>query len=160
MFSLFRPFIFKLDPERAHNLAIKALKTNILPSNKKHTFKSLNSSFLGKKISNPIGLAAGFDKDAEVYNSMYKLGFGFVEVGTVTPKSQHGNPKPRMFRLEKDRAKPLSLRRDKNALKEEDNGLKPFSRIKARKEIAAAVARVEARRHQTSQNTKQSTENE
>ncbi len=104
MFSLFRPFIFKLDPERAHNLAIKALKTNILPSNQKHTFKSLNSSFLGKKISNPIGLAAGFDKDAEVYNSMYKLGFGFVEVGTVTPKSQHGNPKPRMFRLEKDRA--------------------------------------------------------
>ena len=68
--------------------------------------------------------------------------------------------KYRINRLEKDRAKPLSLRRDKNALKEEDNGLKPFSRIKARKEIAAAVARVEARRHQTSQNTKQSTENE
>ena len=104
MFSLFRPFIFKLDPERAHNLAIKALKTSILPSIQKHTFKNLNSIFLGKKISNPIGLAAGFDKDAEVYNSMYKLGFSFVEVGTVTPKSQYGNPKPRMFRLEKDRA--------------------------------------------------------
>tara|TARA_Y100000590_G_scaffold285799_1_gene321589 strand:+ start:19 stop:1062 length:1044 start_codon:yes stop_codon:yes gene_type:complete len=105
MFSLFRPFIFKLDPELAHNLAIKALKTNILPSaQKKHKFENLNSSFLGKKISNPIGLAAGFDKDAEVYNSMYKLGFSFVEVGTVTPKSQYGNPKPRMFRLEKDRA--------------------------------------------------------
>ncbi len=104
MFSLFRPFIFKLDPELAHNLAIKALKTNILPSTQKNTFENLNSSFLGKKISNPIGLAAGFDKDAEIYNSMYKLGFSFVEVGTVTPKSQYGNPKPRMFRLEKDKA--------------------------------------------------------
>ena len=104
MFSLFRPFIFKLDPERAHNLAIKALKTNILPSTQKNIFENLSCSFLGKKISNPIGLAAGFDKNAEVYNSMYKLGFSFVEVGTVTPKSQYGNPKPRMFRLEKDRA--------------------------------------------------------
>ena len=104
MFSLFRPFIFKLDPELAHNLAIKALKTNILPSTQKNIFENLSCSFLGKKISNPIGLAAGFDKNAEVYNSMYKLGFSFVEVGTVTPKSQYGNPKPRMFRLEKDRA--------------------------------------------------------
>ena len=104
MFSLFRPFIFKLDPELAHNLAIKALKTNILPSTQKNIFENLSYSFLGEKISNPIGLAAGFDKNAEVYNSMYKLGFSFVEVGTVTPKSQYGNPKPRMFRLEKDRA--------------------------------------------------------
>ena len=104
MFSLFRPFIFKLDPERAHNLAIKVLKTNIPLSTRQHTFENLSSSFLGKKISNPIGLAAGFDKDAEVYNSMYKLGFSFVEVGTVTPKNQYGNPKPRMFRLEKDLA--------------------------------------------------------
>ena len=104
MFSLFRPFIFKLDPELAHNLAIKALKTNILPSTQKNIFENLSCSFLGEKISNPIGLAAGFDKNAEVYNSMYKLGFSFVEVGTVTPKSQYGNPKPRMFRLEKDRA--------------------------------------------------------
>ena len=90
--------------ELAHNLAIKALKTNILPSTQKNIFENLSCSFLGKKISNPIGLAAGFDKNAEVYNSMYKLGFSFVEVGTVTPKSQYGNPKPRMFRLEKDRA--------------------------------------------------------
>ena len=57
---------------------------------------------LGKKILNPIGLAAGFDKDAEVYNSFYKLGFGFVEVGTVTPFKQYGNTKPRIFRLEED----------------------------------------------------------
>ena len=58
----------------------------------------------GKKIDNPIGMAAGFDKNAEVYNSLFKLGFGFVEVGTVTPFKQFGNPKPRVFRLEEDRA--------------------------------------------------------
>ena len=55
-------------------------------------------------MPNPIGLAAGFDKSAEVYNSLFKLGYGFVEVGTVTPKRQLGNPKPRIFRLEKDKA--------------------------------------------------------
>ena len=58
----------------------------------------------GSKIQNPIGLAAGFDKSAEVYNSLFKFGFGFIEVGTVTPIKQFGNPKPRVFRLEKDRA--------------------------------------------------------
>ena len=58
----------------------------------------------GKKIDNPIGMAAGFDKNAEVYNSLFKLGFGFVEVGTVTPFKQFGNPKPRVFRLEEDQA--------------------------------------------------------
>ena len=104
MFSLFRPFIFKLDPELAHDLAIKVLKTNILPYTQKKTFENLKIDFLSKTLNNPIGLAAGFDKDAEVYNSIFKLGFGFVEVGTVTPKSQYGNPKPRMFRLEKDSA--------------------------------------------------------
>ena len=64
----------------------------------------LETSLLGKTISNPIGLAAGFDKSAEVYNSLFKFGFGFIEVGTVTPKQQLGNPKPRIFRLEKDQA--------------------------------------------------------
>ena len=59
---------------------------------------------LREKIPNPFGLAAGFDKSAEVYNSLFKLGYGFVEVGTVTPKQQFGNLKPRVFRLEKDRA--------------------------------------------------------
>ena len=59
---------------------------------------------MGQKIPNPIGLAAGFDKSAEVYNSLFKFGFGFIEVGTVTPKMQLGNPKPRIFRLEKDKA--------------------------------------------------------
>ena len=65
---------------------------------------SFQQSYLKKKIKNPIGLAAGFDKSAEVYNSLFKFGFGFIEVGTVTPKRQLGNPKPRVFRLEKDKA--------------------------------------------------------
>ena len=104
MFSKIRPLIFKLNPELAHNLAIKALKMNYIPSNNIKTDASIAVSIFGKKISNPVGLAAGFDKDAEVYNSIFKLGFGFVEVGTVTPLAQYGNPKPRIFRLEEDKA--------------------------------------------------------
>ena len=67
------------------------------------TTNQFKQKFL-KTIPNPIGIAAGFDKDAEVYNPLFKLGFGFVEVGTVTPVSQYGNPKPRIFRLEEDMA--------------------------------------------------------
>ena len=106
MFSILRPFLFNLDPETAHDLAIKSLKFNFLPSK---TFEvedeqMLNIQLLGINFSNPIGLAAGFDKSAEAYNSLSKLGFGFVEVGTVTPLKQYGNPKPRIFRLENDAA--------------------------------------------------------
>ncbi len=106
MFSILRPYIFSLDPEVAHDLAIKSLKVNILP---KSFFdvegeEILNINLFNKKLPNPIGLAAGFDKSAEVYNSLFKFGFGFIEVGTVTPKIQLGNPKPRIFRLEKDKA--------------------------------------------------------
>ena len=104
MFSLFKPYIFSLDPEVAHDLAIKSLKFNFLP---KSTFnveneEMLETNLLSEKIPNPIGLAAGFDKSAEVYNSLFKLGYGFVEVGTITPKRQLGNPKPRVFRLTQD----------------------------------------------------------
>ena len=106
MFSILRPYIFSLDPEVAHDLAIKSLKANILP---KSFFsvpdeEMLETNLFDKKIPNPVGLAAGFDKSAEVYNSLFKLGYGFIEVGTVTPKQQLGNPKPRIFRLEKDQA--------------------------------------------------------
>ena len=104
MFNKLRSIIFKLDPELAHNLAIKALKYNYIPNNKIPTKSLIETEIFGKKISNPIGLAAGFDKDAEVYNSLYKLGFGFVEVGTITPLKQYGNPKPRVFRLVEDEA--------------------------------------------------------
>ena len=106
MFSLLRPFIFNLDPETAHDLAIKSLKFNFLPESllSVENEEMLKIKLFGKEIKNPIGLAAGFDKNAEVYNEMFKLGFGFVEVGTVTPEKQYGNQKPRMFRLEKDHA--------------------------------------------------------
>jgi dihydroorotate dehydrogenase len=105
MFSLLRPYIFSLDPETAHDLAIKSLKFNIIPETffKTENEEVLQTKLFGKSIRNPIGLAAGFDKSAEVYNSLFKFGFGFIEVGTVTPKRQLGNPKPRIFRLEKDK---------------------------------------------------------
>jgi|TARA_B110000285_G_scaffold232081_1_gene302310 dihydroorotate dehydrogenase len=106
MFSLLRPYIFGLDPEVAHDLAIKSLKLNLIPKSffEVEGEEILATELFKKKLKNPIGLAAGFDKSAEVYNSLFKLGFGFVEVGTITPKSQLGNPKPRIFRLEKDKA--------------------------------------------------------
>jgi len=106
MFSLLKPYIFSLDPEIAHDLAIKSLKLNFIPETffKVQGEEILETNLFGKKLKNPIGLAAGFDKSAEVYNSLYKLGFGFVEVGTITPKRQLGNLKPRIFRLEKDSA--------------------------------------------------------
>jgi len=106
MFSALRPFLFSLDPETAHDLAVKSLKFNPIPSKmfEVEDEQMLNIKILGKNFPNPIGLAAGFDKSAEVYNSLLKLGFGFVEVGTVTPLKQYGNPKPRIFRLEEDQA--------------------------------------------------------
>ena len=106
MFSKIRSLIFKIDPETAHNLAIKSLKLNLTPNlmdeNKNNPM--FKTTLFGKEIDNPIGMAAGFDKNAEVYNSLFKLGFGFVEVGTVTPLRQYGNPKPRVFRLVEDQA--------------------------------------------------------
>ena len=106
MFSKLRPLIFKIDPEIAHNLAIKSLKLNLVKNffdeNKEDPM--FKSTLFGKKINNPIGIAAGFDKNAEVYNPLFKIGFGFVEVGTITPKEQYGNPKPRVFRLVEDQA--------------------------------------------------------
>ena len=104
MFNFFRPFIFKFSPEIAHSLAIKALKLNNFPINKIVKSEILQTNFCGKKLSTPVGVAAGFDKNAEVYNPLFNLGFGFVEVGTITPKPQYGNPKPRVFRLEEDEA--------------------------------------------------------
>lgn len=106
MFSILRPYIFSLDPEAAHDLAIKSLKANFLPRSffNVEGEELLETNLFNKKFKNPIGLAAGFDKSAEVYNSLFKLGFGFVEVGTITPKRQLGSPKPRIFRLEKDKA--------------------------------------------------------
>ncbi len=106
MFSNIRSLIFKLDPETAHNLAIKSLKlnfvSNIFDEDKDNPI--FRTKLFSKDLENPIGIAAGFDKNAEVYNSLFRLGFGFVEVGTVTPLKQYGNPKPRVFRLVEDQA--------------------------------------------------------
>ena len=106
MFLKLRSLIFKIDPEIAHSLAIKSLKFNfaatIFDENKNNPM--FQTTLFGKQIDNPIGMAAGFDKNAEVYNPLFKLGFGFVEVGTVTPLKQYGNSKPRVFRLEEDQA--------------------------------------------------------
>ena len=106
MFSILRPFLFNIDPETSHNLAIKSLKFNPLPSKmfEVEDEQMLQVQLLGKNFPNPIGLAAGFDKSAEAYNSLLRLGFGFVEVGTVSPLKQFGNPKPRIFRLKDDDA--------------------------------------------------------
>ena len=106
MFSNLRSLIFKLDPETAHNLAIKSLKFNFVPNilDDDKDNPLFKVGLFNKDLENPIGMAAGFDKNAEVYNSLFKLGFGFVEVGTVTPLKQYGNPKPRVFRLAEDEA--------------------------------------------------------
>ena len=106
MFSKLRPLLFKVDPEKAHTLAIKSLKFNLIPNVfDEHKNDSIfQTKIFGKDLENPIGMAAGFDKNAEVYNALFKLGFGFVEVGTITPLKQYGNPKPRVFRLVEDEA--------------------------------------------------------
>tara|TARA_B100001029_G_scaffold47838_1_gene37923 strand:+ start:19 stop:1068 length:1050 start_codon:yes stop_codon:yes gene_type:complete len=106
MFEKIRSLIFKIDPEKAHNLAIQSLKLN-LPINffqENQNDPIFETTLFGKKLHNPIGMAAGFDKNAEVYNTLFKLGYGFVEVGTVTPLEQYGNQKPRVFRLVEDQA--------------------------------------------------------
>ena len=106
MFSNLRSLIFRLDPETAHSLAIKSLKFNFVPNilDEEKNDPLFKTKLFNKDLENPIGMAAGFDKNAEVYNSLFKLGFGFVEVGTITPLKQYGNPKPRVFRLVEDEA--------------------------------------------------------
>jgi dihydroorotate dehydrogenase len=98
-----RPLVFALDAERAHRLTIAALKA--LPAGKAAAADPvLATRVAGLDFPTPVGLAAGFDKDAEVYRQMLGFGFGFVEVGTLTPRGQAGNPNPRLFRLAEDRA--------------------------------------------------------
>jgi dihydroorotate dehydrogenase len=98
---LARPFLHALDPEDAHGLAIKMLKFAPLPPAPRDD-KRLALRVFGLNVPNPVGIAAGFDKNAEVPDALLRLGFGFVEVGTITPKPQPGNPRPRLFRLDAD----------------------------------------------------------
>jgi dihydroorotate dehydrogenase len=103
IYPYLRPLIFRLDAERAHRASIAALK--LVPKRRPPAFPaSLTTSVAGLGFPSPVGLAAGFDKDADVAGAMLGLGFGFVEVGTLTPLAQPGNPKPRLFRLAEDRA--------------------------------------------------------
>ena len=111
MYSLLRFFLFMFPPEKAHYLAMDllsvGLKLPVISNILKHQYQSNTKhpvTFLGINFPNPIGLAAGFDKDARWLHLLKNLGFGFVEVGTVTPLPQEGNPKPRLFRLKKDLA--------------------------------------------------------
>ncbi len=104
MRRIFFNILKKLDPEVAHNLTINALKipNPFIESN--NDISILSNDINGLRFKNPIGMAAGFDKNAEVINSLFSLGFGFTECGTVTPRPQFGNAKPRVFRLASDKA--------------------------------------------------------
>lgn len=107
LYKIFRPLIFRLNPETAHNLAINFLKffpnlASLFSLNYEN--KNLQTKLWDIDFPSPIGMAAGFDKNAEVIKTLFRFGFGFVEVGTVTPKPQDGNERPRIFRLTKDKA--------------------------------------------------------
>lgn len=102
--KLARPSLFSLNPEKAHALSIKALKSGMVPGASFSNDERLCVKLAGLNFPNPVGLAAGYDKNAEVPDAILKLGFGFTEVGTITPLAQTGNPKPRIFRLVEDEA--------------------------------------------------------
>ena len=102
LFDLAKPLLFALDPERAHRLVVRGLAA--APALPKAQPGKLAIRVAGLEFPNPVGVAAGFDKDAEVPDAMLGLGFGFTEVGSITPLPQSGNPKPRLFRLVDDRA--------------------------------------------------------
>ena len=100
MYDLFRPLIFKLAPETAHGLTLKSLacaeRIGLLPNVNPRTSPA---TLMGLHLPNPVGLAAGLDKNGEYIDGLAALGFGFIEIGTVTPRPQSGNPKPRLFRV-------------------------------------------------------------
>lgn len=104
LFRLARPALFALDGERAHRLTLAILRAGLGPRVRASSSPRLAQTLFGLSFPNPLGLAAGFDKNAEVPDAALRLGFGFVECGTVTPKPQQGNPKPRLFRLTGDGA--------------------------------------------------------
>ncbi len=103
-YGLIGPLIRLVDPETAHGLALKTLRCGLVPYQHITPDPILATRLWGMEFPNPVGLAAGFDKDADVPDAMLKQGFGFVEVGSITPRRQSGNPKPRLFRLSKDGA--------------------------------------------------------
>ena len=103
LFDLLRPALFALDPERAHRASVAALKLAPWVPEPRRPART-RTQIAGLQFANPLGVAAGYDKNGEVPSPLWRLGFGHVEIGSVTPRPQAGNPKPRLFRLEKDRA--------------------------------------------------------
>ncbi|MDX2101316.1 MAG: quinone-dependent dihydroorotate dehydrogenase [Alphaproteobacteria bacterium] len=103
-FPLVRPVLHALDAETAHRLTLRALASGLVPRPPQLDDPVLHTSLFGYRLPNPIGIAAGFDKMAEAWQALFGLGFGFVEVGGVTPLPQVGNPRPRLFRLPEDHA--------------------------------------------------------
>ena len=106
VYSLLRPLIFRLDAEKAHGLALSALGTlpSSLLASPPRPDPALAVRIAGLRFPNPVGVAAGFDKNGEVPDALLRCGFGFAELGSVTPRPQEGNPRPRLFRLEQDHA--------------------------------------------------------
>ena len=102
LWPILRAGLFRIDPETAHGLSISGLKTGLAPACALPADPRLKIELAGLSFSNPLGLAAGYDKNAEVPEAMLRLGFGFTEIGTVTPRPQQGNPRPRLFRLVAD----------------------------------------------------------
>lgn len=103
-YDLILPLIRKLEPERAHRLTVRALSMGFGPVQRTADDPVLKTRVFGLEFPNPLGLAAGFDKNAEAWRTSLRMGFGFVETGTVTPRPQAGNPRPRLFRLAEDEA--------------------------------------------------------
>ena len=103
-YRLVGPVLGLLDPETAHRLTLRGLAAGLVPAARDADSPRLAVSVWGRRFANPVGLAAGFDKDASAVGRLLGLGFGFVEAGTVTPRPQPGNPRPRVFRLRRDRA--------------------------------------------------------
>ena len=104
LYPLLRPALPLLDAEKGHRLALWALRNGLLRPETSPDDPVLTTSLLGRMLLNPIGLAAGFDKNAVAINATQSMGFGFIEVGGVTPRPQAGNPRPRLFRLPEDHA--------------------------------------------------------
>ena len=104
LYPLIKPLIWRLDPERAHGLALRSLSAGLIPPPPPRNLPRLQTSVFGLSFDNPVGLAAGFDKNGKIPDRMLAQGFGFVEIGSVTPNAQPGNPAPRMFRLDQDHA--------------------------------------------------------
>jgi dihydroorotate dehydrogenase len=135
IFPLIKPLLYRLSPEYAHKLVIWALKHQSVPAISTQYYPKLHQQLWGLSFSNPVGLAAGFDKNAACIPALLKQGFGSIEVGTVTPRPQSGNPKPRLFRLDSEEA-------IINRLGFNNAGIRPFFRNMNKKRAGIVGANI------------------